>query len=291
MADALILNYMDYETTQELVNKIRKYKNIEHICIVDNASPNNSYEQLQNNCDEKVSVIRTPRNGGYGYGNNWGIKFLCENYKSKYILLCNPDVIFDNDIVEQLETFLMDNSEYVIAAPFMIDRNGIKQKNTAFKIGSLFNYIMSSGMIFSRIFRPGEYSSITENNSMVIDVEAVAGSLFMFDATKMIENIMFDENVFLYCEERIIGMKCKKAGLKIALLPQCRFVHNHSVSINKTIETEVKKRRIMNKSEMYVIKEYYKANNYEIVLAKFMMTISIWEMELWEKIQKKKGKR
>ena len=207
MADVLILNYVDYETTLELVDRIKNYDNVDHICIVDNASPNDSFEQLKHTCSEKISVIATPKNGGYGYGNNYGIRFLSESYKSKFILLCNPDVIFENEIVEQLECFLENNSSYVIAAPFMLDRNGIKQKNTAFKIGSLFNYIMSFGMIYSKTFKAGEYPSITNNNSTVMDVEAVAGSLFMFDVKKMIENTMFDENVFLYCEERMLGMK------------------------------------------------------------------------------------
>lgn len=288
MADVLILNYVDYETTQKLLDKIKKYESIEHICIVDNASPNDSFERLKNNCSERIFVIKTPRNGGYGYGNNYGIRFLYENYKSKYILLCNPDVIFENEIVGQLESFLENNSSYVIAAPFMLDRNKLKQKNTAFKIGSLFNYIMSYGMIYSKIFKPGEYSSITENNSSVMDVEAVAGSLFMLDAKKMIGNTLFDENVFLYCEERILGMKCKNANLKIALLPQCSFIHNHSVSISKTIGTEVKKRRVMNKSAIYVIKEYYKANALEILFAKIMMSISIGEMKFWEIVREKR---
>ena len=70
MVDLLILNYVDYETTQELVNRIKSYKSIAHICIVDNASPNESFEQLQNNCCDKIDVIQTPKNGGYGYGNN-----------------------------------------------------------------------------------------------------------------------------------------------------------------------------------------------------------------------------
>lgn len=288
MADVLILNYVDHETTLELVDRIRDYDNVDHICIVDNASPNDSFERLQHYCNEKISVITTPKNGGYGYGNNYGIRFLYNNYNSKFILLCNPDVIFENEIVEQLECFLENNCSYVIAAPFMVDRNGIKQKNTAFRIGSLFNYIMSFGMMYSKTFKPGEYPAIKDNNSTVVDVEAVAGSLFMLDAKKMIENTMFDEKVFLYCEERMLGMKCKNAGLKIALLPQCTFIHNHSVSINKTIGTEVKKRRVMNKSALYVIKEYYKANAFEILFAKIMMSISIWEMKLLEKVREKR---
>lgn len=291
MADVLILNYVDYETTQELVDRIKNYKNIEHICIVDNASPNESFEKLQKNNIQKIFVIQTPKNGGYGYGNNYGIRFLFKNVRSEHILLCNPDVIFENEIVDQLETFLQDNSSYAIAAPFMLDKNGNKQKNTAFKIGNLFNYIMSFGMLYSKLFKPGEYVSITENNSIVMDVEAVAGSLFMFDAKKIVDKAMFDENVFLYCEERMLGMKCQKAGYKIALLPQATFIHNHSVSISKTIGTEVKKRKVMNKSALYVIKEYYKANKIGIMFANMMMSVSILEMKLLETIKEKRRKR
>lgn len=291
MADVLILNYVDYETTQKLVDRIKNYKNIEHICIVDNASPNESFAKLQKNNSEKVFVIQAPKNGGYGYGNNYGIRFLFENVKSKHILLCNPDVIFENEIVYQLETFLTNNTSYAIAAPFMLDKNGNKQKNTAFKIVDLFNYIMSFGMLYSKLFKPEEYTSITENNSKFIDVEAVAGSLFMFDTKKIIEKAMFDENVFLYCEERMLGMKCQNAGYKIALLPQSTFIHNHSVSISKTIGTEVKKRKVMNKSAMYVIREYYKANKIEILFANLMMTISIWEIKILETLKEKRRKR
>ena len=288
MVDLLILNYVDYETTQELVNRIKSYKSIAHICIVDNASPNESFEQLQNNCCDKIDVIQTPKNGGYGYGNNYGIKYLYEKYKSKYILLCNPDISITDVVIGHLENFLKNNNSYAIVAPAMLDRNGIRQKNTAFKIGSVFEYIMSFGMLYSKVFKPGEYQLSTKINCEVIDVEAVAGSLFLLDTTKMIDNIMYDENVFLYCEERILGMKCKEANIKISLLPQYTFIHNHSVSISKTVDSEVKKRRLMNKSAMYVIKNYYKANLFEILLGKIMMSISIGEMKVLEKI---KGKR
>lgn len=288
MVDVLILNYVDYETTQELVDSIKNYKSVNHICIVDNASPNDSYEQLKRNNSKKISVIKTPRNGGYGYGNNFGLLYLHKNFKSKYILLCNPDVIVDDFVISCLENFLKENSSYIIAAPFMLDAKGIKQKNTAFKIGSLIEYILSYGLLYSKIFKPGEYKNIILNDTEVLDVEAVAGSLFMFDADKMIEVALYDENVFLYCEERIQGIKCKNANMKIALLPQCTFIHNHSVSINKTIKSEIKKRKIMNDSALYVIKEYYKGNRFEIILAKLFMLISIIEIDVLNKI---KGKR
>ena len=82
-------------------------------------------------------------------------------------------------------------------------------------------------------------------------------------------------------------MRCKKAGLKMALLPRERFIHNHSSSISKVLETEVKKRKVMNSSALYVMKEYYGANKLEIMLAKLLMFISIREIKAVDLIKRK----
>ncbi len=287
MVDILILNYVDFETTQNLVDKVKTYESVDHICIVDNSSPNDSFSQLLPNSCDKISVIRTPKNGGYGYGNNYGIKFLRENYQSKYILVCNPDVIIEDDVIEKLEDFLEKNKSYIIAAPFMCDPQGNKQQNTAFRIGTLQSYILSYGLIYSKIFKPGIYPQITQVDCQKLDVEATAGSLFLLNAELMTSDNLFDENIFLYCEERVLGMRCKKAGLKMALLPRERFIHNHSSSISKVLETEVKKRKVMNSSALYVMKEYYGANKLEIMLAKLLMFISIREIKAVDLIKRK----
>lgn len=291
MADVLILNYNDCQTTQELVERIRDYQNVAHICVVDNASPDNSYERLRRNCGDKADVIKTPKNGGYGYGNNYGIRYLHDTYGSEYILLCNPDVIIADEVIGKLEEFLRCNDSYIIAAPFMLAKDGTRQKNTAFKLGGAVNYIMSYGMLCSKIFRPGEYCFTGDTPNGIYNVEAVAGSLFLLDAEKMLKYAMYDENVFLYCEERILGMKCRQANLKIALLSQYTFVHNHSVSINKSIASEAKKRKIMIQSAMYVIKNYYHANAFVILLGRMVLSLSVIEIRLMEWIREKRHRK
>ena len=68
--DVCILNYNDFETTQKLVEKMRRFSIIDHIVVVDNHSTDDSYDKLCLLEDEMVIVIQTPKNGGYGYGNN-----------------------------------------------------------------------------------------------------------------------------------------------------------------------------------------------------------------------------
>ena len=143
-------------------------------------------------------------------------------------------------------------------------------------------------MITSKLFGSEQYSSLEKRTDDYINVGAVAGSLFLFDIEKMIRYGMYDENIFLYCEERVLGIKCQKAGLKIALLPNYTYIHNHSVSIDKTLKSEIAKRKIMNESRLYVIKKYYKANPFTLLFARLVFNTSILELWVLSKIRGKK---
>lgn len=288
MIDVLILNYNDANTTISLLKEIINYKNIDKICVVDNKSTDDSFDLLSKYANEKVCILNSEKNGGYGYGNNFGIRYLARESKSKYVLLCNPDVLFDDDTILTLENFLQSHEEYMIAAPYMLNNNGVKQANTAFPLYSCFRYILSTGMITSKLFGSEQYSSLEKRTDDYINVGAVAGSLFLFDIEKMIRYGMYDENIFLYCEERVLGIKCQKAGLKIALLPNYTYIHNHSVSIDKTLKSEIAKRKIMNESRLYVIKKYYKANPFTLLFARLVFNTSILELWVLSKIRGKK---
>jgi len=121
------------------------------------------------------------------------------------------------------------------------------------------------------------YHDIIHDNSLVKDVDALSGSLFMVDLPRMIKYGMYDENVFLYCEEVILAMRLKKNRQKVALLPQEFFIHNHSVSISKTYASSTKRHRLLLKSKLYVIKKYLKANRFEYFIAQIMAVISLIE--------------
>ena len=101
-AVCVVLNYNDGKTTEKLVKKIRDYGCFEHIVIVDNASSDHSWERLLMLQNQKVRVIRAGENGGYGAGNNLGIRFAVKRFGASHVLLCNPDVSFSEDCVERM---------------------------------------------------------------------------------------------------------------------------------------------------------------------------------------------
>ena len=83
----IVLNYNDFNTTEKLLNAIKNYDALDKIVVVDNKSPDGSFEKLLKFQSDKISVIQSPKNGGYSYGNNFGTKYLLSNSQGGGMIL------------------------------------------------------------------------------------------------------------------------------------------------------------------------------------------------------------
>ena len=265
MVDILVLNYNSPDLTVEFVNSIYNYSSVGRIIVVDNASTDNSLTLLKEQLSlEKIHIVSSNKNGGYGAGNNVGIKYASEKLQSDYLLLCNPDIKIENDVILGLENFIRSHEEYGLAAARMLDAKGNYTQNTARKIPALRPYLFSPSMIFSK-YHPDAflYSDIDLWKEGVYDVDIVSGSCFMLDVTKFIEVGMFDENIFLYGEELVIGKRMKDCNYKVGFLPSYSFLHVHSASISRTYSSEISRWKISMRSKRYILNAYYKINSFQ----------------------------
>ena len=104
---------------------IKNYKSINHIIIVDNNSTDGSYEKLSKINNNKISVIKTNKNKGYAYGNNFGINYLNNNKEVDYIIISNPDIIVEEKVIKKLQKD-MDNNENISVICPVIEQLGEK---------------------------------------------------------------------------------------------------------------------------------------------------------------------
>ena len=279
----VILNYNDYENTKKLVKNIKEYKILDKIVIVDNKSTNNDELKRLNTlvCD-KVDVIVSDKNGGYSYGNNYGLKYIDKKYgeqKFEYVIISNPDVYVKEYDIEKTIEFLNNNKKCVIASPRMYYTNG-PARRSAWKKRKIITDIANSTRITQAIlfpfFKKGEYSKKDFKNS-VQEVDAIAGSFFVANH-KLFRNIgYFDENTFLFYEEDIIGVKAKEKGYSIFSLNNLSFIHYESKTIGKIMNI-FKKQDVLFNSRIYFQKEYNKANSFQIMI--FMILRYIRKVEL-----------
>lgn len=278
----VILNYNDAKTTIDLVEKIKNYENIGNIIIVDNCSTDNSLDILSKVTSDKIILISSDCNGGYGYGNNYGVNYAVKKLGYRYILISNPDVEFNNDTINCMLDTLKNNKKCAIVAPVQLDRNDRIIKNYAWKMPTVWQYILTSGLIMDKIYNTNQYKKDFLNSKHELTVDCVPGAFLGIDIYKF-KGELYDEEFFLYCEELVIGMLVRRNDYESVLLIDKRYKHMHAVSINKSISSIRKQRKILRKSKMLFLKKYLKANTIQLLIGKLFFYISDLEAELNEK--------
>ena len=281
----LILNYNDPVTTESLVHSIHDFQSLQHILIVDNCSTDGSYERLKTLEDEKVTVIQADYNGGYGYGNNYGIRYASEHFKSDFVLICNPDVEFEESLVKNLTEAFSHNPDASVISTIAMKPDGTRQHDTGWKLPTVLSYTLSASIIATKVLKLDQYPSDYFMGEGLREVGCVPGSLLMVRTKDMLQYGMYDEKMFLYCEETTLGYKLHKHRRKTYVLLGDQFVHHHSVSINKSISSMMKQRKLMNDNKYYFIRTYLTDKKWKLFLSQVFFKLASWENRIIFKIK------
>ena len=120
----IILNYNSKNDTIRYVNEIKDYKVLDTIIVVDNNSSDaDEFEALEELKTEKIHVIKSDKNGGYSYGNNFGLKHLeALEQDYDYVVISNPDVEVSSEAFGICFKELKENEKVAVCSPIMLDR-------------------------------------------------------------------------------------------------------------------------------------------------------------------------
>lgn len=260
----VIVNYNDYETTKRLLDNVKDYKVLKEIVVVDNKSTDNSLEELRKLKNKKITIIDSGENKGYSYALNVGCKYLIDKYKSLNIVISNSDIIIDSELdIKDLNSYI--STKNVIVGPTIIQGNDL---NRGFKIPTPWQDIKQNIVFFGKRVLAKELS-YPDNyyHKDISKVDTVSGCFFMISSKHLEDMGYFDENVFLYYEENIMGIKTKKLGKNIIVCNNVDVIHDHSVSIDKSLK-RIKKYDILKTSQEYFEKNYNGANKIELFFLK-----------------------
>ncbi len=280
----VILNYNDAETTEELVCGIRGYKSLDHIVIVDNASADGSFERLSRLRSRKISVIRAAKNGGYGAGNNLGVRYASEVLGAKRVLIANPDVLFTEECLRHLESVFHRNPKVGAAAavmrtpaesrkdsaPFSGDKavpdtdayapcgkGAAAPVTNAWRLQGFCGELLFMGPLSRRLFRRAlYYPAGYYRGKRVVRVDVVHGSMLMVNAEAFKRCGGYDENMFLYQEEMVLARRLRAAGFCTVLLTGEQYIHRESVSVNKSVADSRKRQTLREESVLYYMEKY-----------------------------------
>lgn len=266
----IIVNYNALEDTTRYVETIKKYNIIDRIVVVDNLSTTTgAFEKLKFLEDEKVRVISSDKNGGYNYGNNYGIKYLKDNSEEyDYYIISNPDIEVSEEAIEKTIEVLNERENAAVAAPRMFNKQDKPIRRSAWKIRTFCLDVIHSTrlleLVFYKALRSGEYS-LTDYEEKILPVEAISGAFFIIKSKVINEIGFFDENVFLFYEEDILAKKIKSNNYKVYSVNTEKFIHYESQTIGKSMNYFNKVKQLF-KSKMYFQKVYNNINIFQILL-------------------------
>ena len=267
----VILNYNDYETTYNMIEQIKNYKCLNHILIVDNKSTDRSYSKLKKLENKKIKVIKTDKNKGYAYGNNFGVRYIDDNYKVDNIIISNPDVIVSEDTINTLIDDLKNKNDISLIAPIIEEKGNISR---GWKLPGFIEDLISNITYFHKYSNKLMSYKEDHYNNKLSRVEAVHGCFFMIRLKDFKEVNYFDENTFLYYEENILGKKLKDKGKFTYVDNTVKVIHNLSVSVDKTYNS-INKYKILKNSQKYYEKNYNNLNIFGIILLRIFYYISL----------------
>ena len=236
-------------------------------------------EEVEQEGEDRLILLEAKRNGGYGAGNNLGVWYSCQVLGADYVLIANPDVEFSDKLVSRLALLLKSHPKLGAVSAAMEDPVYGRQRN-GWPMHGFWGSLARSGPVSRRLFGKAlEYGGRYFQGKQAVYVDALHGSLLMVDGAKFKECGGYDEGVFLYNEEEILGARLKGKGYKSALLLTDSYVHRHSQSISKTYQGAWQRQKLRNKSALYYYRKYLKVNWLKELAARGFFQIV--RLEIW----------
>lgn len=226
MSDDVIVSIVTYnskDTIKETVESVlNNTSNITFkIVIYDNASRDSTIDIIESVGSDKVVIIKSEKNMGFGYGHNQVIK----QFEAKYYLIYNPDLRVKNNVIKEMLDYMEKNPTVGMATPKITYPNGeiqflSKQNPTVFDL-------------FVRRFLPKPLKSLFKDREDWFQMKNTgynqefvvpyATGCFMFYRAEVLNKIKgFDENIFLHLEDADISRRTNQ-------ISKCMFYPYNSV--------------------------------------------------------------
>lgn len=232
---SIVLFNNDPQILSEAINSFLDSASLNNtkLFLVDN-SPTDDLKKLDAVLKNRAEYIFNPSNPGFGAAHNIAIKEAMK-IGSVYHLVLNPDVYFDENILQILVNFMDENSDIGNVLPKVLYPDG-KVQYLAKLLPSPYDWI-------GRRFNP--LKSLVEKRNerfelrftgydKIMDVPYLSGC-FMLLRIKALEKVgLFDEKIFMYGEETDLCRRLIDGGYRTVFYPKVEIFHHFEKGSHKS---------------------------------------------------------
>lgn len=208
----------------ESIKEVLKNEQIKYeIIIVDNYSEDGSFEDLKEIEGEDIRVFETPYNGGFGYGNNFGVS----KATGKYLFFLNSDTILYPSALCEMYRYMVQNSDTGVISSLMEDgdKNPLVVAHSFETKKSLFIQTIVKPFVPEFIKR---YRGKRNHNSFKGQIEEcdwVSGAAMLIPKDLFLNVGGWNEKFFMYMEDEELCYRIKNHGYKVKIFPKVGLQH------------------------------------------------------------------
>lgn len=286
----VVLNYQDEAASLAQLKRLCRLRTLSSVVLVDNASADGSAERLRaalptlrTSAGPKLYMLRARHNGGYGSGNDLGIRYACSRLGAEAVLVANPDTVFGDELVRALGRALERRPSLGVVGALMRDRSRGQQAG-AWPLRSWSAELLHSMPLLRRVFRRAlQYPDSYLHSGALVPVEVVHGSLLMIRSEAYIACGGYDPAVFLYAEENILARRMQAAGYRTALCNEAGYRHRGSASISRA-HGATARQRLRQRSERLYYRKYLHIGPLRRLLTRAAQAFSLAETFVAERM-------
>ncbi len=257
----VILHYLSFEVTCACIDSIcASYPQTDaiswQIIVVDNASPNDSYEQLRQkyHAASHITLLHSDQNLGFAKGNNLGYRYALENFHSDFVIIANNDTEFSQP--DFLQTMLQTYERHgcALIGPDILNINGYHQNPyrphpitgrqlsrwlrnrrlwLAFLRMDTFLHLSEHFSFFRTFYQKRALAGMPLDTwKEAADNVVLQGACIIFTPVfiSKFPNNAFYPKTYMYCEEDILAYFCAENHLKTRYAPELQILHRDSAS-------------------------------------------------------------
>lgn len=245
----VILNFNTREVLRDCLTSLASERGLEfETLVVDNCSSDGSVEMVRREFPS-VGVISSPRNGGFAYGNNLGLReFLSRPAPPRALLLLNPDTIVPAGSLRGLLDFMDAHPSAGIVGPRLQLEDGSLDLacRRSFPTPEVSFYRMIGlSRLFPRSRRFGRYNLTYLDENKTAEVDSVVGACMMVRTAALQKAGLLDESFFMYGEDLDLALRVKQCGFRVYYYPGVRILHYKRMASRRSRKAQLEFNRAM----------------------------------------------
>lgn len=219
----VVLNWNGLEDTKACIQSLLDQSSISPIIwVIDNASSNNEYEQLDEafGDHERISLVSNEANLGFAKAHNAVFKqLLVDGYE--WIACLNNDAVAQPDWLAKMISCAERENGHMVASKMVQMKNPQRMDNAG-------HFMLNTGEII-----PRGYNEPAEQYTQPFSTLGPCAGACLYHRQVLADLGGFDEHFFVGYEDAELGLRAWLRGFECWFEPEAVVHHRMSVSINR----------------------------------------------------------